>query len=98
MKTSMTLLPALVIVLASATGLLAAGAAEARERNTTVTGANGKTLQRQVTRSQGDVSSTTTLPGGKTTSRVVERSSAGTTATLTGRNGRTATRVTTRQP
>ena len=97
-RCSSTLL-AVVIALASATALLATtGEAQARERNTTVTGANGKTAQRSVTRSEGDVSSTTTGPNGKTTSRSVDRSANGATATVTGPNGKTASRVTTRQP
>jgi type II secretory pathway pseudopilin PulG len=90
---------AVVIALASA-GILLASAqpAQARERHTTVTGANGQQAQRNVTRAQGDVSSTTTGPNGKTASRQVERSASGATATVTGPNGKTATRVTTRQP
>ena len=41
----------------------AAASAEARERHTTVTGANGKTATRNVERSDGDV---TPLPGAAT--------------------------------
>lgn len=76
---------------------LLATAAEARERQTTITGANGKTATRQVQRAGGDVQSSTTGPNGKTASRTVDRSSSGTTATVTGPNGKTATRTTTVQ-
>jgi hypothetical protein len=72
--------------------------ADARQRQTTVTGANGKTATRSVTRAGGDVQSSTTGPNGKTTSRSVDRSAAGTTATVTGPNGKTATRTTTVTP
>ncbi len=74
-----------------------AGAAQARERSTTITGANGKTATRQVQRAGGDVESSTTGPNGKTSSRTVDRSANGTTATITGPNGKTATRTTTVQ-
>lgn len=80
-------------VLGSAFALLP-DAAQARERHTTITGANGQTATRHVQRSKGDVHSSTTLPNGKTASRSVERSASGTTATVTGPNGRTATRTT----
>lgn len=77
--------------------LLAAGPAEAgRQRHTTVTGANGKTATRDVSRNQGDVQSSTTGPNGKTSSRTVDRSPGQTTATVTGPNGQTASRTTTR--
>ena len=76
---------------------LLATPAEARERNTTITGANGKTATRQVQRAGGDVQSSSTGPNGKTRSRTVDRSASGTTATLTGPNGQTATRTTTVQ-
>lgn len=90
---------AVAITLAAAGALLAtSGEAQARERNSTVTGASGKTAQRSVTRSQGDVSSSSTGANGKTTSRSVDRSASGATATVTGPNGQSATRVTTRQP
>lgn len=73
-------------------------AAEARQRQTTVTGAQGKTATRNVSRVKGDVQSSTTGPNGKTASRSVERSAEGTTATVTGPNGQTATRTTTVTP
>ena len=75
---------------------LAATPAAARERHTTVTGANGKSATRSVERAKGDVSSSTTGPNGKSSSRVVDRSAGATSATLTGPNGKTATRETTR--
>jgi hypothetical protein len=71
--------------------------AQARERNTTVTGANGKSATRNVQRAGGDVQSSTTGPNGKTSTRTVDRSASGTTATVTGPNGKTATRTTTVQ-
>ena len=73
-------------------------AAEARDRVTTVTGAQGKTATRKVSRAKGDVQSSTTGANGKTMSRTVDRSAAGTTATVTGPNGQTATRTTTVTP
>ena len=72
-------------------------AAQARERHTTVTGANGKSATRNVQRAGGDVQSSTTGPNGKTSTRTVDRSASGTTATVTGPNGKTATRTTTVQ-
>lgn len=90
--------PTLIALAAALTATLAIGEnAQARERQTTITGANGKTATRHVVRQQGDVQSSTTGPNGKTTSRSVERSASGTTATLTGPNGKTATRTTTVQ-
>lgn len=89
----------------SAAALLALGLAAlfslnatAAERDTSVTGPNGKTATRHVARSQGDVSSTTTGPNGKTSSRVVERSQGAASATVTGPNGKTVHRDTTRKP
>ena len=75
--------------------LLANQSAMARERQTSVTGANGKTATHDVHRSQGDVSSSTTGPNGKTSSRQVDRSASGATATMTGPNGKTVQRATT---
>lgn len=72
--------------------LLAALPAQARERHTTVAGPNGQTATRDVSRAQGDVSSSTTGPNGKSASRQVDRSATGTEATVTGPNGQTATR------
>ncbi|MGD9835230.1 MAG: hypothetical protein AB7U92_20950 [Piscinibacter sp.] len=86
-----------LIALTLAAGLAMAQSAEARERHTTVTGAEGKSATRHVVRARGDVQSSTTGPNGKTVSRSVERSASGTTATLTGPNGKTATRTTTVQ-
>jgi hypothetical protein len=71
---------------------------EARQRQTSVTGANGKTATRNVTRAGGDVQSSTTGPNGKTASRSVDRSATGTTVTVTGPNGKTSTRTTTVTP
>jgi cytoskeletal protein RodZ len=86
-----------VVGMAAVFALLAAtGDAQARERSSSATGPKGNTAQRDVTRSQGDVSSTTTTSTGKTASRNVDRSPGSTTATATGPNGKTATRVTTR--
>ncbi len=82
-----------VTVVAIALGGLAP-AAQARERQATVTGAHGKTATRSVARSGGDVSSSSTGPNGGTRSRTVDRSSTGTQATLSGPNGATATRST----
>lgn len=87
----------LTVAAAIAGTALLAGAAQARERSTTITGANGKTATRQVQRAGGDVQSSTTGPNGKTSSRTVDRSASGTTATLTGPNGKTVTRTTTVQ-
>lgn len=84
-----------LIALASALSL---GSAQARDRQTTVTGPNGQTATRDVSREQGQVNSSTTGPNGKTSSRSVARSASGATATATGPNGKTATRTTTRQP
>ncbi len=90
-------LPLMTLAVAIAGTALLATAAEARERNTTITGANGKTATRQVQRAGGDVQSSSTGPTGKVRSRTVDRSAGGTTATLTGPNGQTATRTTTVQ-
>ena len=81
---------AVVIALASAGALLATtGEAQSRERSTTITGANGKTAQRSVDRSAGDVSATTTGPNGKTATRVTTRTGTGSQTTVTGPNGQT---------
>jgi hypothetical protein len=88
----------LALAAALAAVALQPDAAQARERQATLTGANGKTATRHVVRAGGDVSSSTTLPGGRTSSRVVDRSASGTTATVTGPNGRTATRTVVRRP
>lgn len=90
--------PSFAAALLIAAGLLAGTAAHAGERQTTVTGPNGKTATRDVVRANGDVSSTTTGPNGKTSSRVVDRSETGASATVTGPNGKTSTRTTTRKP
>jgi hypothetical protein len=78
--------------LATTLTLLATPAAEARERQKTVTGNNGKTATRDVSRQRGDVSSTATGPNGGSSSRSVERSADGTEATVTGPKGKTLTR------
>ncbi len=90
--------PTLIALAATLVGTLAlADGAQARERHTTVTGANGKTATRNVQRANGDVQSSTTLPNGKTSTRSVDRSASGATATVTGPNGQSATRSTTWQ-
>lgn len=92
-----TFLPALALTLGlAATQALLAEPAQARERTATATGPNGKSATRQVSREQGQVSSSTTTSGGKTASRQVERTEGGTSATATGPNGKTATRETVR--
>ena len=69
----------------------------ARDRQTTVAGANGKAATRDVSRAQGDVSSSTTnAPGRTLASRQVDRSPGQTSATTTGPRGNTTTRDTTR--
>lgn len=73
-------------------------AASARERTSSVTGPNGQTATRSVSRAQGDVSSTTTGPNGGASTRSVERSAGSTKVIVTGPNGKTASRTTTRQP
>lgn len=94
----MNALFSLTLAAALATVALQPDLAQARERQSTLTGANGKTATRHVVRGGGDVTSSTTLPNGKTSSRVVDRSASGTTATVTGPNGKTATRTVVRQP
>lgn len=89
-------LATIAVVTAALCGALATLPAQARERHTTVTGVNGKTATRDVSRHQGDVQSSTTGPNGKTSSRSVDRGASGTTATVTGPNGKSATRTTTR--
>jgi hypothetical protein len=84
------------LVVAASALLATVPAAQARERQVTVTGSKGKTATRSVARSGGDVSSSTTGPNGKTRSRSVDRSASGVQATLTGPNGQTATRSTTK--
>ncbi|ABM39120.1 hypothetical protein [Polaromonas naphthalenivorans] len=93
MKMSIPLYGAALLALATL-----ASPAAARERHSTVTGAQGQTVTRDASRVQGDVSSSSTGPNGKTTSRLVDRQPGHTTATLTGPNGQTSTRETTRQP
>ena len=92
-----TFAPALALTLSLlATQALLAEPAQARDRTATATGPNGKTATRQVSREEGQVSSSTTTSGGKTASREVERTATGTSATVTGPKGKTATRETTR--
>jgi hypothetical protein len=90
-------LPLLAVVAALIGVAALPPAAQAGERHTTVTGANGKSATRNVQRAAGDVQSSTTGPNGKTISRAVDRSASGATATVTGPNGKTATRTTTVQ-
>jgi hypothetical protein len=98
MNTTSRHLSAIAIVTAALCSAFAAlpAQAQARERHTTVTGANGKTATRDAARHNGDVQSSTTGPNGKTSSRSVDRSASGTVATVTGPNGKTGTRTTTR--
>jgi hypothetical protein len=91
-----TTLAALATLTAALTVLAHAPDAQARERPTTVTGAAGRTATRDVSRSQGDVHSSTTGPNGGSWARSVDRSATGTSASMTGPNGNTATRTTTR--
>jgi hypothetical protein len=57
---------------------------EAQARTGTATGSQGNSASRSMTRSGGDVSSSTTGSNGNTDSRDVDRSTSGTTATSTG--------------
>ena len=70
--------------------------ADARERNSTVSRADGRSATRQVSRQDGVVDSSTTGANGQTTSRRVERNADGATSTVTGPDGQTATRNTSR--
>lgn len=72
------------------------GSVQARERHSSGTGARGHTVQHDVSRNQGDVSSSTTGANGATRNRMVDRSATGTSATRTRFNGETSTRETTR--
>lgn len=93
MKT-LTLITAIAAI---ASGLALAEAAQARERQTTLTGTKGRTATRHVQRAGGDVNATTTGPNGNSMARSVDRNADGTTnASITGPNGRTATRQVTR--
>jgi hypothetical protein len=69
---------------------------DARTRQGSATGPNGNTVTRDVSRQQGDVSSTTTGPNGQSASREVDRSSTGTTAIVKGPRGKSVKRNTTR--
>lgn len=89
MNTSRT--AAAVVILA-----LAAGAAQAGTRHTTVTGPHGASATRSVERGDGQVTDTTTGPNGKTRVREVNRSASSTTATVTHVNGSMTTRDTQR--
>lgn len=90
----LTTLPTLAVSLLSLAAVLAAPQAQARERHTTVSGSNGHSATRHVSRNQGDVSSSTTGANGKTMSRTVDRSPEGTQATRTGPNGESISRST----
>jgi predicted porin len=85
----------LLAVAASAVLLaaLAAQPAVARDRTVTVTGANGQTAERQVSREKGQVSSSTTGPKGQSVSREVARGGGQLESTVTGSNGRQWQRV-----
>jgi hypothetical protein len=72
---------------------LAAEPATARERSVTVTGPQGQTAEREVSREQGEVSSSTTGPDGQTAHRELSRGDGQTEATVTGPNGRQWRRV-----
>lgn len=96
MKTSSSSLRSITLTALCLAGL-AAQPALARDRQATVTGANGQSATRNVTRAQGDVSSNITNAQGKTIgSRNVNRSAGSTTSATTGPLGRSATRETTR--
>jgi len=76
---------------------LAGQPALARDRQATLTGPQGHSATRDVSRTQGDVSSSTTGTNGKTlASRNVDRSASSTTGSVTGPQGKNATRQTTR--
>jgi hypothetical protein len=76
---------------------LAAQPALARDRQSHVTGPQGHSATRDVSRVQGDVSSSTTGANGKTlAARNVDRSASGTTGSVTGPQGKSASRQTTR--
>jgi hypothetical protein len=87
-----TFTASLVVVASTVTLLAATSEAQARERHSTTTGANGKTAQRDVSRSAGDVNATTTGPNGKAATRTVDRAPGSTEATVTGPNGKALTR------
>jgi hypothetical protein len=91
-----TKIGALIATVSTCAVLALATPAQARERQGSVTGPNGQTATRDVSRMQGDVSSTTTGPKGQSASREVDRSSTGTTATVTGPRGKSGSRNTTR--
>jgi hypothetical protein len=76
--------------------VLAAGAAQAGTRHTTLTGPNGASAARTVQRGGGQVTDTTTGPNGGTRVRQVNRTASGTSATITHVNGTTTTRDTER--
>lgn len=77
--------------------IFAAQPALARERQGSVTGPQGKTATHDVSRAQGNVSSSTTNAQGKTlASRGVERNAGSTQGTVTGPQGQSTTRETTR--
>lgn len=77
-----------------------AGPASAWERNSTVTGPNGQTASRSVTRNQGNVAVTNTGPKGQTMTRnrTYDPTTGTTTGTVTGPNGKSASRTVTRTP
>lgn len=80
------------VLLASAVLLAAAWAvqpAAAADRSVTVTGKGGKTLEHEVSRTKGQVSTATTGPNGESISREVARGGGRSEAAITGANGRT---------
>jgi hypothetical protein len=87
---------ALIAAVSTCLVLALAAPAQARERRGSVTGPNGQTATRDVSRTQGDVSSSTTGPKGQSASRDVNRTSTGITATVTGPRGKSGSRNTTR--
>lgn len=93
-KLSLTLIAAALV----ATTVIAAQPAFARERQATVVGGNGKSAIRDVSRSHGDVASSTTAANGRALgSRQVDRSPTSTTGSVTGPQGGTTTRDTARK-
>ena len=84
---------AVLMALAASTAIVTTPA-QARERQTHISGANGNSATRNVQRAGGDVSSSSTGVNGKTRSRNVDRGAAGTQATVVGPNGKATTRST----
>ena len=73
--------------------VLASQPALARDRQATVSNANGQSATRDVNRLRGDVATSTTTANGKVLgTRTVDRNADGTTATATGPKGGAVTR------